>query len=125
MEEFRVGDYAVSDELGAEQAGSFFFGEHVMLPRKAAIKGGSKAAGLAAIGAELALAYAQQAMEAAGEAASVGKEKLGEFGGTAAVTARSAGRTAADRAGEVSEAALAVTRDAGKRLGKAIRSRVN
>ena len=94
-------------------------------PRKAAIKGGSKAAGLAAIGAELALAYAQQAMEAAGEAASVGKEKLGEFGGSAAVTARSAGRTAADRAGEVSETALAVTRDAGKRLGKAIRARIN
>ena len=94
-------------------------------PRQAAIKGGSKAAGLAAIGAELALAYAQQAMEAAGEAASVGKEKLGEFGGTAAVTARSAGRTAADRAGEVSETALAVTRDAGKRLGKAIRARIN
>ena len=94
-------------------------------PRQAAIKGGSKAAGLAAIGAELALAYAQQVMEAAGEAASVGKEKLGEFGGTAAVTARSAGRTAADRAGEVSETALAVTRDAGKRLGKAIRARIN
>ena len=37
-------------------------------PRRAAIKGGSKAAGLAAIGAELALAYAQQAMEAASEA---------------------------------------------------------
>ena len=94
-------------------------------PRQAAIKGGSKAAGLAAIGAELALAYAQQAMEAASEAASVGAEKLGDFSGTAAVTARSAGRTAADRAGEVSEAALAVTRDAGKRLGKAIRTRIN
>jgi hypothetical protein len=37
-------------------------------PRRAAVKGGSKAAGLAAIGAELALAYAQQAMEAANEA---------------------------------------------------------
>ena len=94
-------------------------------PREAAIKGGSKAAGLAAIGAELALAYAQQAMEAASEAASVGAEKLGDFSGSAAVTARSAGRTAADRAGEVSEAALAVTRDAGKRLGKAIRARIN
>ncbi|MGE0402135.1 MAG: protein kinase [Kofleriaceae bacterium] len=35
---FRVGDYEVSEELGAEEAGSFFFGEHVLLPRKAAIK---------------------------------------------------------------------------------------
>ncbi|MFN0253480.1 MAG: protein kinase domain-containing protein [Kofleriaceae bacterium] len=35
---FRVGDYQVTDELGAEEAGSFYFGEHVLLPRKAAIK---------------------------------------------------------------------------------------
>ena len=35
---FRVGDYAVSEELGAEETGSFYFGEHVLLPRKAAIK---------------------------------------------------------------------------------------
>lgn len=36
--EFRVGDYKVSDQLGSEEAGSFYFGEHVLLPRKAAIK---------------------------------------------------------------------------------------
>ena len=28
----------MTDELGSEAAGSFFFGEHVLLPRKAAIK---------------------------------------------------------------------------------------
>src|SRR5690606_4312087 len=34
-------------------------------PRRAAVKGGTKAAGLAALGAELALAYATRALEAA------------------------------------------------------------
>jgi hypothetical protein len=90
-------------------------------PRRAALKGGSKAAGLAAIGAELALAYAQQAMEAASEAGKAGAKRLDGLSDTA----RSAGRDAAHRAGDAGETALAVTREAGKRLGKAIRSRIN
>lgn len=90
-------------------------------PRRAAMKGGTKAAGLAAIGAEVALAYAQQAMEAAGEAGRAGAQKLDGLGGSA----RSLGRTAADRTADASENALAVTREAGKRLAKAIRTRVN
>lgn len=90
-------------------------------PRRAAIKGGSKAAGLAAIGAELALGYAQQAMEAANEAGRAAAPKLEKFGDTA----KGVGRDAAHRASDAGEAALAVTREAGKRLGKAIRSRIN
>jgi len=90
-------------------------------PRRAAIKGGSKAAGLAAIGAELALAYAQQAMEAASEAGRAAAPKIEKFGDTA----RRAGSDAAQRAGDAGEAALSVTREAGKRLSKAIRSRIN
>jgi hypothetical protein len=90
-------------------------------PRRAAIKGGSKAAGLAAIGAELALAYAQQAMDAAGEAGKAGARRLDGFGDTA----RSVGREAAHRAGDAGESAVDFTRDAGKRLSKAKRSRIN
>jgi ElaB/YqjD/DUF883 family membrane-anchored ribosome-binding protein len=90
-------------------------------PRRAAMKGGSKAAGLAAIGAELALAYAQQAMEAANEAGRAAAPRIEQFGDAA----RSAGRDAAHRAGDAGEAALSATREAGRRLGKAIRSRIN
>jgi hypothetical protein len=90
-------------------------------PRRAAMRGGSKAAGLAAIGAELAVAYAQQAMEAASEAGRAAAPKLEKFGDSA----RDAGRDAAHRAGDAGEAALSATREAGKRLTKAIRSRIN
>jgi ElaB/YqjD/DUF883 family membrane-anchored ribosome-binding protein len=90
-------------------------------PRRAAMKGGSKAAGLAALGAELAVAYAQQAMEAANEAGRAAAPKLERFGDSA----RSAGREAAHRATDASESAVAITREAGRRLGKAIRSRIN
>ena len=90
-------------------------------PRRAAMKGGSKAAGLAAIGAELALAYAQQAMEAAGEAGKAGVKRFDGLGDTA----RSVGQDAAHRASDAGETAMAVTREAGKRLSKAIRSRIN
>jgi ElaB/YqjD/DUF883 family membrane-anchored ribosome-binding protein len=90
-------------------------------PRRAAIKGGSKAAGLAAIGAELALAYAQQAMEAAGEAGRAAAPKIEKFGDTA----KSVGRDAAHRAGDAGETAISATRAAGRRLGKAIRDRIN
>jgi ElaB/YqjD/DUF883 family membrane-anchored ribosome-binding protein len=90
-------------------------------PRRAAVKGGGKAAGLAAIGAELALAYAQQALETANEAGRAGAKRLDGLGDTA----RDVGRDAADRAGEAGGAALAVTRAAGRRLSKAIRHRIN
>lgn len=82
---------------------------------------GSKAAGLAAIGAEFALAYAQQALEAANEAGKVGASKLEDLGSSA----RSAGRAGAERAGDLSETALQVSRDAGKKISKAIRNRFN
>lgn len=90
-------------------------------PRRAAMKGGSKAAGLAALGAELAVAYAQQAMEAANEAGKAGAGRLDGLGDAA----RGAGKQAAHRAGDARDAALAATSEAGRRLGKAIRSRIN
>jgi hypothetical protein len=88
-------------------------------------KAAKAAGGVAALGAEFALAYAQQAMAAANEAGREGAHKLGELGEAVGATARSRGRVAADRAGEWTESARLATRDAGKRLGKALRSRIN
>ena len=84
-----------------------------------------RAGTIAALGAEFALAYAQQAMTAANEAGREGAHKLGELGDSVGGTARTTGRAALDRAGDLTEAALLVTRDAGKRLGKALRNRIN
>lgn len=93
--------------------------------RRLGSKAAKAAGGVAALGAEFALAYAQQAMAAANEAGREGAHKLGELGETVGTTARSSGRAAADRAGDWSESARLATRDAGKRLGKALRSRIN
>ena len=89
--------------------------------RKVAGKAAKRASKLAAIGAELAMAYAAQAMEAANEAGKVGASRLDGLGDAA----RSAGKSAAHRAGDARDVALAATSEAGRRLGKAIRSRIN
>jgi len=96
-----------------------------MFKRSPTRKLGNRAAGLAAIGAEFALAYAQQALEAANEAGRAGASKLEDLGETLGSSARSAGKAGAERAGDLSEAARALSRDAGKKLSKAIRTRFN
>lgn len=78
--------------------------------RKAGKNLGKKAAGLAAIATELAVAYAQSAMEAAGEAREVGAEKLGDW--------------SEDAAGYLGNARTAA-RDAGKSIAQALRDRLN
>ena len=93
--------------------------------RKLGGKAAKRAGAIAALGAEFALAYAQQAMSAANEAGRDGAHKLGELGETVGDGARSTSRAALHRAGDLGEAARVVTRDAGKRLSKAIRSRIN
>ena len=89
--------------------------------RKVATKAASRAAGLAAIGAELALTYAQQAMSAASEAGRTGADKLDDLGDSA----RDIGRDAASRAGEFGESARLAARNTGRRVARAIRSRTN
>jgi len=93
--------------------------------RKLGNAAAKRAGTIAALGAEFALAYAQQAMAIANEAGREGAHKLGELGETVGSTARSTGRAAAGRAGDLTEAARIVTRDAGKRLSKALRNRIN
>jgi hypothetical protein len=71
--------------------------------RKLGEKVGTRAAGLAAIGTELALAYAQQAMDAADHAGRKGAHKLGDLGDTIGSTARSLRRSGSDTADSASK----------------------
>ena len=78
--------------------------------RKAGKEIGKKAAGLAALGAELALAYTQHAMEAAGEAREAGAETLGSW---------------SEDAADYMSSARDSLRETGKSLTKALRERLN
>jgi len=90
-------------------------------PRQAAIKGGTRAAGLAAVGAELAMAYAAKALDAAKEAGSDGADWLGEAGKTLGSKARELSSEAADYAGSARDSAIR----SGKSATRAIRGRLN
>jgi hypothetical protein len=78
--------------------------------RKAGKKIGAKAAGLAALATELAIAYAQSAMEAAGEARESGAEKLGGW---------------TEDAADYVASARATARETGKSITQALRDRLN
>lgn len=93
--------------------------------RKLGNKAAGKAASLAAIGAEAAMAYAQQAMTAANEAGRASADKLDDLGDNLAHSARSIRRDTAHRAGELSDSARFIARGAGKRLGRAVRNRAH
>lgn len=97
---------------------SFFRGSPT---RKAGRAIGRKTAGLGAIVAELAVAYAQRAYEAADEARRSGAGKLGELGDSVSDRARSFSEDAADYAASAAQAA----RKAGKSAGRSIRSRLH
>ena len=84
-------------------------------PRQAAIKGGTRAAGLAAIGAELAMAYAAK------EAGSEGADWLGETSKTLGSKAREFSSEASDYAGTARDSAMR----SGRSAAKAIRGRLN
>jgi hypothetical protein len=95
---------------------SFFQG-----PRRAAAKGGTKLAGLATLGAELAAAYAAKALDAAQETGRDGADWLGD-------TSRSLGRSAREWRDDAA-AYAASARDGAVRSGKsaarAVRGRLN
>jgi ElaB/YqjD/DUF883 family membrane-anchored ribosome-binding protein len=100
--------------------------------RKIGRKAAKTAGNLATMGAELAVIYARQALEAANEAGHAGAEKLEELGSAARDAAREARRDASHRASDLGhrasdlgDAARTATRDAGKRLGKMLGDRFN
>jgi hypothetical protein len=78
--------------------------------RKAGRKLGEKAVSLAALGAELAVAYGQQAMDAASEAREAGAERLGGW---------------SEDAADYVAGARDTVRETGKSIGQAIRDRLN
>jgi hypothetical protein len=78
--------------------------------RKAGRKLGQRAAGLAALATELAVAYGQQAMEKAGEARETGAEKLGDW---------------SEDAADYVASARAAARETGRSITKALRDRLN
>jgi hypothetical protein len=89
--------------------------------RKAGRALGKKTAGLAAIATELAIAFAQQAYEAADDARRAGADKLSDLGSTVGDSARSLGGDAAEYAAGAADAA----RKAGKSAFQSLRSRLN
>lgn len=87
-------------------------------PRKLAAKGGAKAAGLATVGAEMALAYALDAYEKAQQAGREGARKLEDLGDTVSDTARKVRRDTTYRAGEAGDTARIKARDARKAIAR-------
>ena len=90
-------------------------------PRRAAVKGGSKIAGLATLGTELALAYAAKAFEAAEEGGKEGFDWLGEKSRSAGQGARELGSGAAEYASSARDAIV----ESGKSARRALRDRLN
>jgi len=78
--------------------------------RKAGKKLGQRAAGLAALATEIAVAYGQQAMEKAGEARETGADKLGDW---------------SEDAADYVASARAAARETGRSITKALRDRLN
>lgn len=89
--------------------------------RRVANKAGTRAAGLAALGAELAMAYAQQAMTAAGDAKRAGAERLHDLEGPLSDTAHSLRRGASRQAGKANDSARAASHLAGEAITRALR----
>lgn len=83
-------------------------------PRKLAAKGGAKAAGLAAIGGEMALAYALEAYEKAQKVGKEGARAIEDIGDSVGDAALKVRREATYRAGTAADHARISTRDATK-----------
>jgi hypothetical protein len=82
--------------------------------RKLGKEAGKQASKLASVGAELAMAYAAQALAVSDEARKAGTDKLGELGESALKYGKSGSETATE-----------VARTAGKRIARAIHGRFN
>lgn len=85
---------------------------------------GSKAAGIAAMAAELAALYGERALGAAQHAGRAGLDRFEDLSDSANQTARSLRREASYLAGNASDSARAMRRGASKRVSRAIRDHV-
>lgn len=81
----------------------------------------AKGSALAAMLAELGIAYGTGLLDSVGDAARTGKDRLEDFGDNMGDTARSLRREAGYLAGGASESARALRREAGKKAGRTVR----
>lgn len=89
--------------------------------RKAGRYAGAKAAGFAAIGTEIAAAFAQQVMATAIDAKQAGADKLEDISDTVGDTARRLRRDAGYRAGGAGDSARSTAREVGKSIARSFR----
>ena len=90
-------------------------------PRQAAIRTGTKAAGMASVGSEAALAFATEMFASAGHAGKEGLRKIDDLGDSVGDGARRARREASYQLGNASDAARIAGREAGKTILRALR----
>ncbi|OYX65121.1 MAG: hypothetical protein B7Y88_10675 [Sphingomonadales bacterium 32-64-17] len=90
-------------------------------PRRAAARTGAKAAGLAAMGSELAMGFLAELRENAGHAGEEGKRKLADLSDSAGDTARRMRREAKYRAGSAGDDARIAGREVGKSIMRAFK----
>ncbi len=89
--------------------------------RKAGRYAGAKAAGYAAIGSQMAAAFAEQLMESTAGARQASADKLEDVGDAFNDTARRVRRTAEYRAANASDTARNSARDIGKTIARTLR----
>ncbi len=87
-------------------------------PRRLAAKGGAKAAGLAALGGEMALAYALDAYNKAQDAGREGARRLEDMSDNVGDTARKVRREATYRAGTATDTARISARETTKAIAR-------
>lgn len=89
--------------------------------RKAGRYARDNAPGIAALGSEMAVAFAQQVMDASADVRQIGADKIEDLGDAVGDTARRVRREATYRAGGASDIARSTARDAGKMLARSFR----
>lgn len=88
-------------------------------PRRAAVRGGTKAVGLAAIGAEIASAFASELLDDAKGVGRSGARRAEDMGDAIGDRARSIRRNATYQADRAGDAARIAGRETGKRIARA------
>ena len=90
-------------------------------PRRAAVRTGTKAAGLAAVGSEIALGFLSEMRDSAELAGEEGKRKLADLGDSAGDAARRVRREASYRAGTAGDNARIAGREVSKTIMRALK----
>lgn len=121
-----VREHPITTVVGGVAVGILVSGMFKRSPtRKLGAKAAGRAATLAAIAADLALAYAQQALTTVNDAGRAGADKIGDLGDSLGDTARSIKREAVHRAGNASDGVRIVQRETAKRVARAVRNRIH